>query len=73
MIELHMQMLAARVDPVGDGRYSIMCGCCRRSAVVVARTSASAWLLLAADGWHRASEHASVASCPECAVRHAES
>lgn len=67
MIERHMQLLAARLDPVGDGRYSIMCARCRRSAVVVARTSASAWLLLAADGWYRSGR--SVASCPECAVR----
>ncbi len=66
-----VQLLAARLYPVGDGRYSIMCARCRRSAVVVARTSTSAWLMLAADGWHQSSAHVSVASCPECAVRNA--
>lgn len=70
MIERHVRLLVPRIDPVGigSGRYSIMCFRCRRSAVVVARTSAAAWLLLAADGWHRSVAPDSLASCPECAA-----
>jgi hypothetical protein len=68
MIERHVQLLVPRIDPVGSGRYSIMCWRCRRSAVVVARTSATAWLLLAADGWHRAATPNCLASCPDCAA-----
>ncbi len=72
MIERRIPLPAARVDPVGENRYSIMCAHCRRSAVVVARTSTTAWLMLAADGWQRQSSrdlNAAVTSCPECAVR----
>ncbi len=72
MIERRIPLPAARVDPVGENRYSIMCTHCRRSAVVVARTGAAAWLMLAADGWQRQSTrdlNVPVTSCPECAVR----
>lgn len=72
MIERHVHLAVPRIDSVGSGRYSVMCWRCRRSAVVVARTSVAAWLLLAGDGWHRTiaakrqEVDACLASCPEC-------
>ncbi len=65
MIERHLRMKVPRIDPLGGGRYSIMCSRCRRSAVVVARTTMTAWFLLAADGWKRIAVPDSI-SCPEC-------